>query len=354
MLCRIVERMDRSRFESVVISLLPGGALREAIETAGIVVESVNMDSASSTGAAAVRLARALRRFRPTVLQTWLCHADLLGLAVGTMTGVPYIMWNLRSTKSCIRSPLLQRLHGVLSRYPKGVVVNSLRGRAMHEDAGYAPRAWHHIPNGFDTSYFRPMPECARAMRAQLHIPENALVVGMIARYHPNKDHGLFFSAAFPLTKSVSDAYFVLAGPDIVESNRDLMSLVDPAIRGRVRLIGPRSDIPELLSAFDIATMASGHIEGFPNVVGEAMSCGVPCVVTDSGDAGQIVASTGWCVPVSDIDALVGAWRAALEMPAEARRELGRQARQRIVDHFSLDRIVAQYEELYASTIAER
>jgi glycosyltransferase involved in cell wall biosynthesis len=346
MVARLVETMDRSRFESVVISLLPGGVVRGAIERAGVEVHSLDLDNLASSIPGALRLTHELRRIRPHVLQTWLYHADLLGLVVGRAVGVPSILWNVRCTVAQGRGRRLSHLLAALSPYPAGVVVNSLRGQALHQTLGYAPRRWHFIPNGFDTSYFTPRKECRDRIRAELGVPLDALVVGMVARYHPMKDHALFLRAAKQLLRELPNTHFVLAGPGITGTNDALALQIDPSLRNNLSLLGPRSDIPELLSAFDIATLTSTH-EGFPNVVGESMACGVPCVVTDAGDAAAIVGSTGWSVPTGDVHALALAWKAALQMSSLARFNLGVAARNRIVEEFAMESVVAQYEALY-------
>jgi len=190
-------------------------------------------------------------------------------------------------------------------------------------------------------------------MRASLGIPGDAFVVGMMARYHPFKDHALFIGSARRLLHFVPGAYFVMAGPGVDDETAELTRQLEPALRARVRLLGPRSDLPELASAFDLATLTS-YTEGFPNVVGEAMACGLPFVATDAGDAASIVGKTGWCVPVRDEGALTAAWKAAAEMTEEERRDRGSEARRRIDENFALGRITAQYEDLYASAAAQQ
>jgi glycosyltransferase involved in cell wall biosynthesis len=354
MVCRLVQNMDRARFDSVVISLLPGGRIREPIEQAGIKVHSLKITDGASSVPGALKLASLIRSIKPDLMQTWLYHADLLGVTVGRALRVPHIVWNVRGSEfSRTRSRRLQRLLGRISGTPDGVVVNSLHGKLVHEAAGYRPRWWRFIPNGFDTDYFKPRPECRKPVRNTLAIPDRNRVVGMIARYHPMKDHALFLKAARRLAGALPDVHFVLAGPDVTPANVELTEQVSPELKERLHLIGPRSDVPELFSAFDVATLTSAYGEGFPNVVGEAMACGVPCVVTDSGDASAIVGSTGWTVPTGNEEALVRAWTAALSTTEADRAERGRNARLRIIESFSLMSVVKQYEELYAWVIAQ-
>jgi glycosyltransferase involved in cell wall biosynthesis len=110
--------------------------------------------------------------------------------------------------------------------------------------------------------------------------------------------------------------------------------------------------MPRLTAALDVATTTSAYGEGFPNVVGEAMACGIPCVVTDVGDSALIVGSTGKVVPTRDPDALAAAWRALLDSGTETRMRLGLAARRRVEEHFSLPHIVTRYQLLYEEMTA--
>ena len=142
---------------------------------------------------------------------------------------------------------------------------------------------------------------------------------------------------------------FILAGTEVEPSNRELMNLISSlGLEPSVRLLGRRNDIPEITAALDIAS-SSSYGEGFSNAIGEAMSCGVPCVVTDVGDSAWIVGDTGKVVPPRDPTALANALRELVNMGAVARRALGERARQRVVENFSLEAVVRQYEDLYES-----
>jgi len=106
-----------------------------------------------------------------------------------------------------------------------------------------------------------------------------------------------------------------------------------------------------LTAALDIASSSSAYDEGFPNVVGEAMSCGVPCVVTDVGDSAWVVGEAGRVVPPRNSEALYAAWRELVDMETAVRRELGMRARQRVKEQFSIERIVQQYESVYGEQL---
>ncbi len=144
----------------------------------------------------------------------------------------------------------------------------------------------------------------------------------------------------------------MLCGDAVHWENHELVGWIDAAgIRERCHLLGRREDIPRLNAALDLASSSSCG-EGFPNVIGEAMACGVPCVVTDVGDSALIVGDTGRVVPPKNPEALAGAWRELIERGPEQRHQLGAAARCRVGKHYSLQAIVAQYEKLYEDSSA--
>jgi glycosyltransferase involved in cell wall biosynthesis len=158
--------------------------------------------------------------------------------------------------------------------------------------------------------------------------------------------------AAAILQASGHDLHLVMIGKGITETDRLLVSAIhDHGLGGRVSLFGERLDIAELTPAVDIACLSSAWGEGFPNVLGEAMACGVPCVTTAVGDAAWVVAEGGRSVPARDPQALSDAIRHIMELEPESRRRIGKAERQRVLEHFSLAAIDRQYTGLYLSAI---
>jgi glycosyltransferase involved in cell wall biosynthesis len=172
-------------------------------------------------------------------------------------------------------------------------------------------------------------------------------LIGLVARFDPLKDHSTFAQAAGLLHTHLPDVQFLLCGLGMTWDNHQLVNWIDTAnIRTCCHLSGHREDISRILASLDIATLSS-YRESFPMVVGEAMACGVPCAVTDVGDAALIVGDTGRVVPPRDPQALAAAWQELIEMGAEKRAELGTRARQRVEERFSFPAIASRYEALY-------
>jgi glycosyltransferase involved in cell wall biosynthesis len=203
------------------------------------------------------------------------------------------------------------------------------------------------IPNSFDTECFRP-DTGARRGRAELGISDDAVALLLPARYDAMKDHANFLAAAAKLAGRHPEAQFALAGTGAEPGNRELSEAIAAHGLGeRIRLLGERRDIEALYPAFDIVTLSSAFGEGFPNVLGEAMACGVPCVATDIGDAAAIIGDCGIVVPARNPEALAAGWQRVMGLGAEGHEALGARARARIVEHYDLAAVLARFEVLY-------
>jgi len=354
MLSRLLRRMDQERFRSVVVSLGDTGTVGRSLAKAGIEVVSLGLRRRAPDPHGLLRLARTLRHFRPDVLQTWLYHADLLGLMTKRLGNVPHLAWNLRCSDIALSPPAaaVRRVLSWCSPLPDAVIVNSNAGRHFHESIGYRPARWEVIQNGFDTTEFAPDPGARARVRAELGIGDGAVVIGMAARHHPMKDHGTFLAAAARLSAQHPEVCFVLVGRG---TESTVPALAEPiaarGLAGRIRLLGERQDMSAVYAAFDIATLSSAWGEGFPNVLGEAMACGVPCAGTDCGDARELLGNTGLIAARRDSEALAAAWRALIAIGADGRRTLGMKARAQIVRDYDLGIIAGRYEALYADLI---
>jgi glycosyltransferase involved in cell wall biosynthesis len=355
MLARLLDHVDRIHVRSAVICLSGLGPVAEQIARAAVPVYALEMRAGRVHPTAFLRLVKYLRQLKPDVLQTWLYHSDLAGLAAGFLTRVPNVVWNIRCAElNPADHPLSLRIIirslAWLSRLPSTVISNSIAGKLAHEQLGYQPRRWMIIPNGVDTERFQPSVAGRRQLRRELRLGDDTLLVGVLARVHPMKDHTTFLKAAAATAKTREDVHFVLAGRGVTE-DRGLAGLVRQLeLADRVHLLGERSNPAQLLAAFDVA-VSSSYSEAFPNVVAEAMACGVPCVVTDAGDSAAIVGSAGVVVPCRDPSALAQGVMQLLNLDPGTRRALGGAARERILHEYSIQRAALRYEALYTDLV---
>jgi glycosyltransferase involved in cell wall biosynthesis len=299
-----------------------------------------------------VRLVILLRQFKPDAVHGWLYHGCLLSLFGARFAGAPHLVWGLRSANAELQGyPLMTRqvvrLCSKLSRFPKVIIVNSQAGRRAHQQLGYDTTRMKIIPNGIDVEHFHPDANARETVRQELSLASDALLVGMFARYSPMKDHHTFLGAVALVHARYPHIHFLLAGQGVDSKNQDLsLRLQESGLRDVVHLLGLRRDVPRLTAALDIACLSSWS-ESFPNVIAEAMSCGVPCVATNVGDIARIVGSVGRVVPARTPATFAEALLQLVEMSGAERQELGRRARQRICSEFSTRQAICLYGSIY-------
>ncbi len=234
---------------------------------------------------------------------------------------------------------------------PDRIVCCSEASRQVHLALGYDDSRMLVVDNGVDVSLFQPDPIARAQVRDELGIAPDTILIGLIARFHPQKDHRTFTRAAADLSARRKDIRFLLSGENVVPQNAELAGWIEEAgIGDRVHLLGLRTDPARVTAALDVATSSSAFGEGFSNAVIEAMACGVPCVVTDVGDSARIVGDTGIVVRPSDPDALAGAWSDLLETE-EKGKMLGRAARARVLERFDIAQMIAGYRALYSGGV---
>lgn len=352
MLYKLVSGMDRNRFENVIVSMTTEGPVANKIKLLDIPVYALGMRNGMPNPVYLAKLMRIIKREKPHILQTWMYHADLMGLLAGTLSGVKHIAWNIRCSNMDISN--YRRLSGwtrkvcaILSKMPEAVVINSKNSINVHKKYGYHPRSWKVIPNGFDLAEFKPDEKAYEEVRIESGLSKDTVIIGNVSRFDPMKGHEVFFEAAGLLSERYKNIVFMAIGTNVTEDNPSIKQLIEKNNVKKVFALGSRSDMPRLMAAMDIFTLSSIYGEGFPNVIGEAMSCGVPCVVTNVGDCAEIVGETGYVIPPGDSMALLKAWQKLITMGQEYRRKIGESAKSRMEKFYSLGTIVRKYEDFY-------
>lgn len=352
MLHKLVRASDSERLFNLVVSMIPPGYMGERISELGVDVKSLDMRRGIPSPMALFRLLSILREFQPDVLQTWLYHADLLGAVSRLFNRNPALAWNIRCSYMDLESyrkltGLTLKACALLSRVPALILANSRAAVEYHRELGYAARKFKLAPNGFDTDEFKPDPEAGAALRRELGLGADARLVGLVARFDPMKDHETFLRAAKIVRQSLPETHFVLCGSGADRNNENLEKWCGEfGITGFVHMLGFRSDVNRIQAGLDVAVSSSTG-ESFSNSLGEAMSCGVPCVATDVGDSAAILGETGRIVPPKNAESLAGEIVEMLELDRAELRSLGQQARQRILERYSLPVIASFYADVY-------
>ncbi len=348
------------RFNSHVISLSDDGTMGSHIRALGVSVTSLGMRGGRPSFYGLVKMRRVVREFQPDLIQGWMYHGNLVAaLARSIAAGHPPLVWNVRQSLYDIGNEkfitrLVVKLNKFFSSSPDVIINNSYLSQKQHESFGFVSQSGLVIPNGIDVQRFCFSAEARKHIRTELGIPVEAQVVGHVARLHPMKDHPAFLRAAVSIALRYPTLHFLLSGRDVLLENKILEPLVPAWVRDRFHLLGERGDVSELMCAMDVFCVSSAWGEGFPNVIGEAMAVGVPCVATDVGDSAIVIGDTGAVAPLRDEKALSAAISKLLMMSSEERYALGTSARVRIEKKYTLETIVKKYAALYEKLIQER
>lgn len=364
-LARLLLRLPPERFACRVVSLLEGGAMAGVIRSMGVPVESLGMGRGLPDPRGLWRLSRLMRAHRPQVVQTWLYHADLLGLLAARLSGCgAAVSWGLR----CAYMDLAQYGLGTrltlsacvaLSGWPEAVTANSQAGAEHHRALGYRPRRLEVLENGVDGGRFCPDAVARGRLRGEWGVAEGAPLVGLVARVDPMKGHGVFCRAAEELLRVRPDARFLFCGEGTEPGGAELGGLIARhGLEGAALRLGRREDMPQVYAALDALVLPSLG-EGFPNALLEALSCAVPCVSLDVGDArtmcgpGGLVAPAGLSAPdVPEAERagfIARALGQLLALGPFERSELGQLGRAHVLERYGLDRAVERWAAHFES-----
>jgi glycosyltransferase involved in cell wall biosynthesis len=351
MLLKLVREQCNGPFVPAVATLADG-SIRKDLEAMGVPVHVLPLRAFRQPSA----LAALVGSLRPALIHSWLYRADLVsGLALFRHTDVKLI-WGVRASNTLspdlpLKTRALVHLNSLLSHVmPDRIIACGEEPRRVHEGYGYARKKMRVVPNGFELRMFRPCANAREEIRHSLGIPAEAPVISMLARLHPMKDYPGLLRAIEELDNP--RVHFVLAGSGVVSSEPLFVEALSKSRhRDRVHLLGARNDPPRLWAAADVGTLSSSS-EGFPNAIGEAMCCEVPCVATDVGETGVLIADTGRIVAPRDPVALARGWQELLAVTPEERRALGRRARQRMATVYSIESVAKQFEQIYDDTLA--
>ena len=343
-------------YDQSVLSLMPPGEIGHRLIEQGVAVHTLGMHSSVPTPQAVLRLLKLSRTVAPDLFVGWMHHAGLAAYYAAKLRRRP-VIWNVRHSLSDIAhekasTRAILRYSARLSRRVDAIIFNSHVAQAQYAALGYTTGRARVIPNGFDCAHFRPRDD-ARARLIQLFpVDGHRPVVGMIARNHPMKDPATLIGAMRGLWRKGVDADLLIVGPGM---ERLPQTLGDAAFAGlpadRIALAGQRTDIAEWLPGLDLLVLPSAWGEAFPNILGEAMASGVPCVATDTGDARWIIDDPSRVVAPGDAEAMQAAMDDLLGRTGEARRSLGLTGRTRVIEQFSLPAVTRSYAALYDSVL---
>ncbi len=359
MLRRLIEAdlSSGSKNEHCVISLTDLGFHGPLLQERGVPVYAMGLSSTRGLLAVGLRLTLLLRKLNPDVVQTWMVHSDLIGGLAARLAGVRSVVWGVRTTDYSVESRSTRAVRWLCARLsgfiPSKIVSAAQASLESSKQAGYSAEKLMVIHNGFDVAALQSYRGKGEVIREQIATQSEILVIGCLGRYNPAKDHVNFVRAAGLVAAKYPTCHFLMVGSGLTRSNAELMFHINATgFAERFVLLGERPDPAACLDAMDVFVLSS-CTEGFPNVLGEAMAMGVPCVSTDVGDAAVLLGDTGELVPSRNAAALAGAVDRLLVKPLVERKALGKRGCERLERVFSIETAACRFDDLY-STLAKK
>jgi glycosyltransferase involved in cell wall biosynthesis len=354
MLYNLVSAIDRTKFSSVIISLIPVGDIGKKLSNLDIKVHSLHLNPGKLPSfSALLKLIRLVRKIKPAIIHGWMYHGNLAAqfAKLFVRRKIP-IFWTIHHSVDSLENEkrstaTIIKLGARFSRLPASIIYVSSTGKMQHELLGYAKKNSLVISNGVDTDLFSPSVTNRNALRKELQLPETVFLIGNIARFHPMKDHENFLHAAALVQKHNTSVSFVLAGKNVDAQNEDLKRKITELNIQHIQLLGERNDINKILSATDVLVVSSAYGEAFPMIILEAMSCATLCVSTDIGDAAEIIGDAGKIIPAKNPSELAEAVASIIALDEPQRKKMQENARQKILANYSLQHIADAYEKLY-------
>jgi glycosyltransferase involved in cell wall biosynthesis len=358
-LVTLAKGMDKSRFEVVVVCFYGGGPLETELVQAGIRVIALGKHSRWDVAGFLWNLSHTIGQLKPDILHGYLPVPNFLAALLKLVHSSMRVVMGVRTSgKDLARYDWTFRASFWLERLFSGladlIILNSQAGKTAYAKKGFRAEKMMVISNGIDTGIYYPKREAGETLRKEWGVPATAVLVGIIGRLDPMKGHQVFLQAAAGLDNPQGIRFAVVGdgSPVYRQSLVDLASSLGFA--NRLVWAGSRMDVSRVYNALDICCSASLFGEGFPNVVGEAMACGIPCVVTNVGDSAWVAGGTGRVVAPNDCIALSEGLARMCELSGEERCGVGQQARKRIVENFSVELMVRRTEEALEALLEGR
>ncbi|WP_395751521.1 glycosyltransferase [Prosthecobacter sp.] len=309
------------------------GPFRAELEAAGVRTLCIGKKSRWDLAGFFLRLVKTARHIRPDVIHGYLAESNLMALFLKPFCGFPRVAWGVRDSQTDahlwgVLGRMSFRLNCLLARFADVILCNSQAGRDYYAARGYPPNRMHVVPNGIDTQRFKPPARTPSALRT----------FGLVGRMNPMKDIGTFLRAA----ALVPEARFIIVGSGDAAYERQMRDLsTQLGLDDRLTWMPAQHDMPAVYAQFDCLVNSSAFGEGFSNVIGEAMACGVPCIASDVGDSAWIIGDKAQVFPVGDHAALAQCMRNF--RPSDPR--------QRIVEEFSVAKLVERTTRLLSKKV---
>jgi glycosyltransferase involved in cell wall biosynthesis len=339
-----------------VLVFYRGGKVGAELEGTGVEVRYLEKAGRWDVRGFFSRYAATLRELNPSVVYSFLAVPNLVCLTSRVFVPRARLVWGIRGSARDLSKVnrldrLARRLQVPCSRFAHLVVVNSRRGYRYYASSAHFPVArMVVIQNGIDSERFKPDSMARKSVRRSWDIAEDAVVVGLVTNFDPVKGTDVFIEASAALLAERRNLHFIVAGGTATARAPWESHCVELGISGNISWLGEQAEMPSVYNGLDIL-VSSSTSEGFSNAIGEAMACGIPCVVTDVGDSSDIVGEAGYVVMPGDVGALCHGISQMLDLDQDARSSLGHLARVRVISHYTVGLMVEKSHQALRSLV---
>ena len=358
MLYKLVSNQKKNDVSHYIICLNKSGKLEDRIRKLKIKVYYLNFTSILNFIKSLNLLTSTVNIIKPNVIMTWLYAADLVGIFLKFRFPNIKLIWNLRCSE--LKFPYLKlttyiiiKILRLFSSYPNLLIANSYSGLKSHLNLGYKTKNKIVIPNGFDTNHFKPDLILRKKLRLIYNISINDTVIGFIGKTTKIKGIDTFIEASTYAIKMSPNFKFVFIGPNLDGNNLELVNKLkkNKCFENSI-LLGEQNQINEVILILDFLSLTSLS-EGFPNVIGESMSCQIPCVTTDVGDCKKIIGNCGIVTTSFNPKKIASDWYKLYNLTKKD-KTINKNCRKRIKNNYSLTKIVQEYDSIFLSLKNEK
>jgi glycosyltransferase involved in cell wall biosynthesis len=347
----ILARAMRARGHEVrIVALAPLGPMGLEAQQEGMQVESLELRKSVTDIPRILRLVRLVRAWRPDVLHSHMVHANVLAGAVRPLTRVPVLIATIHSIND--GGPVHMAAYRLTSPQVDRFTIISQLAAERYVAIGAVPaQRLQVVPNAVDTDRFRRLPQARAALRRELGLGDEFVWLA-VGRFEEAKDYPTMIAAFAQLAAARPTSQLLLVGKGSLQENVEALLRAN-GLEQRVRFLGVRRDVPELMSAADGYVLSSAW-EGMPVVLLEAAAVELPVVATQVGGVSEVVedGTTGLLVPPGDPIALGRAMERVEALATEARAAMGAGGRALVQQRYDTDRVMEMWERLYLECVA--
>ena len=352
-LSRLALHLKKSGHDVRAVTLAPPGTIAETFAEAGIEMDVIDGSRQGSFPLVVGKLTAMFRQTRPDAVVAFLYGAIVPARVAARLAGVPAVISSIRNEYFGPRYK--EQVIAATDWLSTRTVVNSQTVAESLARRGIASRErLVVIPNGIDTSLFRPSPETRESTRSGLGVTVDEFLWVTIGRLTDQKDYPSLFKAFHAVVTDLPRTRLLVIGRGPLQPHLD-EQVRRFGLQDRISFLGFRADIPSLLAASDASVMAS-RWEGMPNAVIEALASELPVVGTDVGGMRELVDDgvDGYLVPPSRPDALASAMLKVMRASSEERVEMGRKGRDLVRDRCDLERVMSRWRTLIEELMPSR